>query len=91
MIYHYKDYTIDLAKITRLYPAVLINAGGESALVSLEWAASKIDKISLEYYVLVCDFDQVGEAIANRIELKFETKEELFDVMNEIAHILERK
>ncbi|MFA5216509.1 hypothetical protein [Sulfuricurvum sp.] len=79
---------IDLAKVTRLYPAALISAGGESASVSLEWAELKADRITLESYVLICDFDPIGEVPTNRIELRFETKEELFGSMEEIARIL---
>jgi hypothetical protein len=79
---------IDLDKITRIYPAALIHAGGESASVSLEWAELKADQISLETYLLVCDFDPSGEVPLNRIELRYETKEELFRVMQEIAMYL---
>jgi 5S rRNA maturation endonuclease (ribonuclease M5) len=79
---------IDLCKITRLYPAALISAGGESASVSLEWAELKAEQITLEAYVLMCDFDPVGEVPLNRIEVRFETKEELFALMQEIAQKL---
>lgn len=79
---------IDLAKATRLYPAVLIHAGGESASVSLEWAEMKSDVVSVEAYLLVCDFDPVGEVPVNRVELRFETKEALFDAMNEISRLV---
>jgi hypothetical protein len=79
---------IDLSKVTRLYPAALISAGGEHASVSLEWAELKADRIILESYVLICDFDPIGEVPTNRIELRFETKEELFASMEEIARIL---
>ncbi len=85
MIFVSNDQEIDLGKITRLYPAALINAGGESASVSLEWAELKANQITLEAYVLVCDFDPVGEIPLNRVELRFDTKEELFRVMQEIA------
>lgn len=88
MIYRHKNYEIDLTKVTRLYPAALISAGGESASVSLEWAQMKEGKIVLEAYVLICDFDPVGEIPLNRIEVKFETKEALFGAMNEIARLL---
>jgi 5S rRNA maturation endonuclease (ribonuclease M5) len=80
---------IDLNKITRLYPAALISAGGESASVSLEWAELKAEQITLEAYVLMCDFDPVGEVPLNRIELRFETKEDLFTLMQEIAKKLQ--
>lgn len=85
MIVVVEGQEIDLSKITRLYPAALISAGGESASVSLEWAELKAEQITLEAYVLICDFDSVGEVPLNRIELRFETKEELFTLMQEIA------
>ncbi|MCX6073487.1 MAG: hypothetical protein NTY39_04130 [Campylobacterales bacterium] len=88
MIYVYKGVEVDLSKVTRLYPAALISAGGESASVSLEWAELKKEQITLEAYVLICDFDPVGDAPINRIELRFETKEDLFNSMNEIATLL---
>jgi hypothetical protein len=91
MIYRHEDQSVDLTKVTRLYPAALISAGGESAQVSLEWADSKADKVTLECYVLICDFDPVGEVPVNRIELKFVTKEELFGAMNEISTLLSKK
>lgn len=82
---------IDLAKITRLYPAVLIHAGGESASVSLEWAELKADQISVETYLLVCDFDPVGEVPVNRIELRYPTKEALWYDMQRIVQQLNSK
>lgn len=88
MIYTHKENKIDLVKVTRLYPAALISAGEESASVSLEWADSKKEKVILECYVLICDFDPVGEVPLNRVELKFDTKEELFAAMNEISMLL---
>lgn len=91
MIYKHEEYEIDLTKVTRLYPAALISAGGESASVSLEWARMKEDKIFLEAYVLICDFDPVGEVPVNRIELKFETKEQLFLAMNDISILLKEE
>lgn len=89
MIYRYEKYEIDLDKVTRLYPAALISAGGESASVSLEWAEMKKDQILLEAYVLICDFDPVGEVPLNRVELRFETKEKLFNAMGEIGNLLQ--
>lgn len=88
MIYHHQDHTIDLSKITRLYPAALVRLGEETASVSLEWASMKEGKITLESYVLICDFDLIGEIPKNRIELLFETKEALFDAMRTISHLV---
>lgn len=82
------DNRIDLSKLTRIYPAVLIRAGGESASVSLEWAELKADKIEIEAYILVCDIDPVGEVPLNRIEVHFSTKEALLEEMQLIAQRL---
>ena len=87
-IYTYNGGEIDLSLVTRLYPAALISAGGESASVSLEWADMKKDQITLEAYVLICDFDPVGDVPVNRVEIRYETKEELFSAMNDIATIV---
>jgi len=89
MIFDTNGVKIDLLKITRLYPAALIHAAGESASVSLEWAELKADQISLEAYLLICDFDPVGEVPINRIELRYSTKDELFQVMQDIAQKLQ--
>jgi len=85
MIYTYKNEEYDLTKVTRLYPAATVEVpGGETAQVSLEWADLKKDKIEIAYYVLVFDFDPVGEVPTNRKELKCDSKEELFSVMQEV-------
>jgi len=85
MIYTYKNEEYDLVKVTRLYPAAVIEVpGGDSAQVSLEWADLKADKITLVHYVLVFDFDPVGEVPTNRKELVCEDKDELFKVMQEV-------
>jgi len=48
MIYTYKNEEYDLSKVTRLYPAAVVEVpGGDSAQVSLEWADSKSDKVSI--------------------------------------------
>lgn len=86
-LYIYEGGEIDLSLVTRLYPAALISAGGESASVSLEWADMKKEQITLEAYVLICDFDPVGEAPVNRVEIRYATKEELFSAMNDIASL----
>jgi len=85
MTYTYKNEEYDLTKVTRLYPAVTVEVpGGDSAQVSLEWADLKKDRIDIAYYVLVFDFDPIGEVPTNRKELKCESKEELFSVMQEV-------
>ena len=88
-LYTYEGGEIDLSRVTRLYPAALISAGGERASVSLEWADMKKEQVTLEAYVLICDFDPVGDVPVNRVEIRYETKEELFSAMNEIASIVQ--
>ena len=85
MIYEYKNEQYDLTKVTRLYPAATVEIpGGESAQVSLEWAEMKSDKVIIAYYVLVFDFDPVGEVPVSRKELRCDTQDELFAVMQEV-------
>lgn len=88
MIYKAQDYEIDLDNITRLYPAAIVNAAGERAQVSLEWAEMKADVVPIEAYVLVFDIDPLGEVPKNRIELVFSTKEELITAINDVAQYL---
>ncbi len=45
MIYCSQGYDIYLSKTTRLYPAVIVSAAGESVQISLEWAELKHDVI----------------------------------------------
>lgn len=80
---------IDLSRLTRLYPAAVVHAAGETASVSLEWAEMKSDAVRIEAYVLVCDFDPVGEVPINRVELRYGTKEELFVTMEKVASALQ--
>ncbi len=90
MIYNKQNREIDLSKITRLYPAVLVKLGKEVAQVSLEWANSKADDIEILGFVLVFDIDPMHEIPENRIELNFDTIEELFAIMGEVADLLEK-
>lgn len=85
LIWTHGDIEIDLSKLTRLYPAVLIHAAGESASVSIEWAELKADQIEIEAYVLICDTDPIGEVPTNRVELRYPSKEKLFEAMQEIS------
>ncbi len=91
MIYKSHGYDLDLSKITRLYPAVRIDVHGEYAQVSLEWAELNADKVKLDAYILVFDFDPLGELVKSRIELSFSTKEELFDEMQRVDIFVKEK
>ncbi len=88
MIYKAQNREINLEKITRLYPAALVNAAGECAQVSLEWAEMKADVITIESYVLIFDIDPLEEEPKNRIELSFESKDALIEAINDVAKYL---
>jgi hypothetical protein len=90
MIYKAQGKEIDLGRITRLYPAATVVAGGERAQVSLEWAEMKKNVVSVSAFVLIFDVDPLGEVPNNRIELVYQTKEELIEAMQEVAEYFER-
>lgn len=85
MIYKSSAGDLDLSKITRLYPAVVVDSNGEVAEMSLEWAELYGNKVKLRSYVLVFDFTPVHEEKKEKITLEFETKEELMSVMQEVS------
>lgn len=89
MIYEAQGLTLDLSKITRLYPAALVEGAGAEAQVSLEWAELKKEEVRIDAYILVFDFDLPGELPENRKILQFATKGELFDAMHEVARYFE--
>ncbi len=89
MIYESKIGEIDLKKVVRLYPAAVIIADGEAVHMSLEWADMNSDKISVESYALVFDFTPSGEKIRDKKEIRFDTKDELFLAMQEVAQFFQ--
>lgn len=91
MIYKSHGHELDITKITRLYPAVQVDVHGEIAQVSLEWAELNGDKVKLSNYVLVFDFDPLGEVVKNRVELLFSTKDELFDEMQKVDEFVKEQ
>jgi len=89
MIYKSKVGDIDLSKITRLYPAALIDAQGEVAEMSLEWIEMNEDKVKLLNYVLVFDFTPQGSDEKKRTVLEFEKRDELITAMTEVAQFFQ--
>ncbi len=88
MIYEAQGQIIDLSQLTRLYPAAVVKAAGETAQVSLEWAELKAEQVPVAGYVLVFDTDPLGDVPKNRVELFYETREALDAAMREVAAIL---
>ena len=88
MIYKSKEGDLDLDKITRLYPAVVVNMQGEVAEMSLEWEELYGDKVKIVHYVLVFDFTPLHEDVKNRTTLVFETKDALIEEIQKVALLL---
>jgi len=87
MIYKSKIGDIDLSKLTRLYPAGVVDVDGEKAEMSLEWCEMNADKVNITSYVLVFDFTAPKEEVRDKKELHFETKDELIAIMTEVAQL----
>ena len=83
----------DLIEVTRMYPAVRIEFQEfekvEYTEVSIEWAELKEDKLKIVDFVLVLDFDQIGEEIKNRKRVYFDTKEELLQSLYELHSLFQ--
>ncbi|MEA3370277.1 MAG: hypothetical protein U9Q40_02985 [Campylobacterota bacterium] len=88
MIYKSKEGDLDLSKITRLYPAAVVDMQGEQAEMSLEWEELYGEKVALVHYVLVFDFTPLNEDVKDRTVLVFQTKEELINEMQEVSKFL---
>ena len=84
MIYKTNKGDINLKELTRIYPAVLINAAGESAEMSLEWIESYKDKVEIIEYILVFDKTKPGSDKRDKIVLNFKTKEQLLDELKRL-------
>lgn len=89
MIYKSKAGDIDLSRLTRLYPAAVVDVEGERAEMSLEWIDMNGDKVKITSYVLVFDFTPPKEEVRDKIELHFDTKEELIETMTEVAQFFQ--
>ena len=90
MIYKSKDGDISLKKITRLYSAVVIDMQGEIAEMSLEWFDLYGDKVKLLNFALVFDYTPAGVDVRDKKVLEFDTKEELLEVMSEVAEFFKK-
>ena len=88
MIYPSKEGDLDLSKITRLYPAVVVEMEGQRAEMSLEWCEMYAGRVNIVNYVLVFDFTLPSDDEKTKTILEFETKEALLEEMNEVAKFL---
>jgi len=88
MIYKSSEGDLDLSKITRLYPAVVVDMQGEVAEMSLEWEELYGDKVKIVHWVLVFDFTPLHEDVKERTTLVFATKAELIEEIQKVAPLL---
>ncbi len=88
MIYKTSQGDVDLSKLTRLYPAAVVDMQGERAEMSLEWIDLYGDRIKLVHFVLVFDFTHPGEDEKIRTVLTFERKDALMAEIQEVAKYL---
>ncbi len=89
MIYKSKIGDIDLSKITRLYPAGIVEVNGEIAEMSLEWCEMNWSKVNITSFVLIFDFTPPKEQVRDKKELHFETRDELIETMTEVAQFFQ--
>ncbi len=87
MIYSSTKGDLDLSKLTRLYPAVVIDMQGEIAEMSLEWEDLYGDKVKILNYVLVFDFTPPSEEKKDRVVFEFATRDELIEEMQRVAQL----
>jgi len=89
LIYKSKKGDLDVAKATRLYPAVVVDMQGEVAEMSLEWEELYGERVKIVNYVLVFDFTPLNEDVKDRVVLEFESKEQLIAEIQEVAKYLD--
>ena len=89
MIYKSSEGELDLSKVTRLYPAVVVDMQGEVAEMSLEWEELYGTKVKIVHWVLVFDFTPLNEDVKDRTTLIFTTKEELLAEIQKVAKYLD--
>ena len=89
MIYKSSEGDLDLSKVTRLYPAVVVDMQGEVAEMSLEWEELYGEKVKIVHYVLIFDFTPLNEDVKDRTTLVFQTKEALINEMQVVGNLLD--
>ena len=88
MIYKSSEGDLDLSKVTRLYPAAVVDMQGQVAEMSLEWEELYGEKVKIVHYVLIFDFTPLNEDVKDRTTLVFQTKEALIEEMQVVGNLL---
>ncbi len=87
MNYETKEGILDLSKLTRLYPASIVEFNGETAEMSLEWTEMNEDKVNVLRYVLIFDFTPQGDDTKIKKTLTFQTRDELIDELQKVSRL----
>jgi len=85
MIYNSNMGDIDLSKLTRLYPASVVESNGDVAEMSLEWTELNEDKVKVLHYVLVFDFTPANQEEKIKTTLTFSSKNDLIAEMQKVS------
>ena len=85
---NFRDREIDLTKVVRIYPAVVVEFEGEKSEMSLQWTEENMDRITILEYVLNIDYSQ-NRDIGDRFT--FSTQEELLEAVQELYGIIKRE
>jgi len=88
VIYKSSEGDLDLSKVTRLYPAAVVDMQGQVAEMSLEWEELYGEKVKIVHYVLIFDFTPLNEDVKDRTTLVFQTKEALIEEMQVVGNLL---
>ncbi len=89
LLYQTNKGELDLSKLTRLYPAVVVELDGDVAEMSLEWSEINEDKVKIISYVLVFDFTPAEVEEKVKTSLYFNKKEDLFNEMQKVSEVLD--
>ena len=88
MIYKIQDITLDLSKLTNIYPASVVEFDGDVSEMSLEWTEMNEDKVKILKYILVFDFTPQGDGNKIKTTIDFVTKDELIQEMIKVSKLL---
>ena len=88
MTYKIKNITLDLSKLTNIYPASVVEFDGDVSEMSLEWTEMNEDKVKILRYILVLDFTPPKEDKKIKTTIDFDTKDELIQEMIKVSQLL---
>jgi len=79
---------IDISRVFRIYPAVLIEYQNEQTEMSLEWIEQNSEKVKVITFLLVFDYDKNR---TEQVKIEFENQKDVIKAINEIYEIIKNK